>query len=359
MSTRRSFHQSVLLPDGRVLITGGVNVNSLESAEVYDPNSGGFNLTDSMSAARALHTATLLLDGTVLISGGFNLDTDLDISQWTLDSAEIFDPATEEFRPTGSLTNAATRHTATLLDDGRVLLAGGYSRLAQLYDPASGSFSETGSMIVRRTEHTATRLADGRVLITGGFDATIQNSTEIYDPATGVFSPAGSMHDFRHAHTATLLPSGQVLIVGGKGGSIDTVGVGRPVRTAELYDPETGDFTVLETLSASAVSNHAAVLLNNGQVLIAGTYNCRVSLRVGVIDDCGDGYLYDTDIQTFTPLTGGRGAPNGLMNLGRHGHVAELLPNGNVLIAGGIGTEYIDGFRSPIYTATAEVFTFP
>ena len=179
----REFHTATLLPDGRVLIAGGMNWDLMTvaaSAELYDPATGTFSPTGPMATARAAHTATLLADGRVLITGGEYLDGG---TNWAyLSSAELYDPATGKFSPTGPMGSARWRHTATLLSDGRVLVAGGADNKgglvsAELYDPASGTFSPTGSMAAALLDHTAIALSDGRVLIVGT-DA----SAQLYDP---------------------------------------------------------------------------------------------------------------------------------------------------------------------------------
>jgi hypothetical protein len=152
-----------------------------------------------------------------------------------MDAAEVYDPATGAFVPTAGLT-ARSRHTATLLKDGRVLLAGGtMDGSAELFDPATGRFSSTGSMLVSRTagyRFTATLLQDGKVLVAGGYSAGYWlDSAETYDPASGVFSATGSMTTARADHAAVLLTNGRVLLVGGNVSDPD-------LRThAELYQP--------------------------------------------------------------------------------------------------------------------------
>jgi len=196
---------ATLLADGRVLIAGGAST----VLQVYDPKTGDFTVTDSTSMGRTGHAAVLLADGRVLIVGG--LGTGLDAGAFA--PAEIYDPTTGTVHLTGSMITPRAKLVATLLADGRVLVTGGgnavwvYDRgetlaSAELYDPATGTFSPTGSMGIARTGHTATLLRDGTVLIAGGtapeldpvegsvrLDSTA--SAELYDPATGTFSPIG------------------------------------------------------------------------------------------------------------------------------------------------------------------------
>ncbi len=227
-----------MLDDGRVLIAGGDNAVStingdgstspaenLAAAEIYDPQTGKFTATGWMATGRAYHTATLLAGGRVLIAGGsaagywYSSDS-------VLPSAEIYDPTTGTFTASGSMTSARSSHTATKLNDGRVLIAGGDTTgaSAELYDPATRSFSAAGSMGFTRFGLSATLLGDGRVLFVGGGNAL----AEIYDPQTGTLSATGSMVLARYGTSAVLLQDNRVLVVGGE----STGGA-----SAEIYQP--------------------------------------------------------------------------------------------------------------------------
>jgi hypothetical protein len=263
----------------------------LASAELYDPATGTFSPTGSMTKPRGGHTATLLADGRVLITGGTTASPAASrsvmlVSYQTaetgsnvLTSAELYDPATGAFSPTGSMNTARPDHTATLLADGRVLVVGGGGEAtagsiasAELYDPATGTFSRTGSMKSGRWQHTATLLQDGRVLIAGGRSTkgTTYGSAEVYDPGSGKFSPTGSMKTGRQGQTATLLPDGRVLLTGGSE-QTDTASPGQTLSSTELYDPGTGRFTANGSMGDRR-DTHTATLLNDGRVLVAGGY---------------------------------------------------------------------------------------
>jgi hypothetical protein len=312
LATPRWEAKSTLLPNGKVLISGGgtssvVPVPTItNTAEVYDPASATFGPTGNMTDARIAHASTLLPNGLVLVAGGQQGSS-------VLSRAELYNPVAGTFSPTGSMVNGRSYLRATLLPTGRVLLTGGFGggATAELYDPVSGAFSLTGNMNVARAEHTATLLPNGKVLITGGTDGASQvfASAEIYDPATGAFTPTGSMAGSRSLHTATLLPNGQVLITGGS----STTSTFTPQATAELYAPSSGTFTPTGSMFFPR-GDHAATLLPNGKVLIVGTAG-----RQAEIYDPATGSFAQTG-RTFSPHTS---------------LIAELLPSGNVLIAGG------------------------
>ena len=215
MTTARGGHSATLLTNGKVLIAGGAQWSStasvpLASAELYDLSTGSFTTTGSMTTARSGHRATLLPNGKVLITGGGSGVS----NTGTLDSAEVYDPSTGAFTATGKMTTARHFHTATLLNSGKVLIAGGSRALgsAELYDLSTGTFAATGSMTQGEwAVTTATLLNNGVVLIAGAGDSDVRTA-ELYDPATGTFGPAGNgTYGYPVPLTSTLLTNAQVL----------------------------------------------------------------------------------------------------------------------------------------------------
>ncbi len=274
----------------------------------------------TMSDGRAAHTATLLPDGRVLIAGGFTG------GEAGLAAAELFDPGTRTFSSAGAMTVPRQSHSATLLPDGRVLLAGGlngeYLASAELYDPTTGLFTPTGSMTEGRSGHVALLLSNGQVLLAGGTGVgwSFLASAELYDPASGTFTPTGSMGSPRESHTATLLPSGEVLIAGGHQGRRSAITI---FDSAELYSPDQGTFRATAPMTV-ARHKHDATLLADGRVLISG----------GSDERDGEGAYRSTEI--FDPATGSFAA-SGPMQAARYKHTGTsvLLPDGQVLLVGG------------------------
>jgi hypothetical protein len=330
----RQIHTATMLTDGRVLVVGGYGDRdeALASAEIYDPTTNTFSATSSLSDARGLHTATRLADGRVLIAGGGPVSW-LSATARYLAAAELYDPTTGTFSPTGSMTTSRNGHTATLLPDGRVLLAGGNDfgnhgvASAELYDPETGAFAATGSMTTARALHTATLLADGRVLIVGGdpaawtFSGPYHASAEVYDPATGAFTATGSMAVGREAHAASLLSDGRVLVTGGVTESLHATSL----DSAELYDPTTGTFSPTGPMTGGRVFQTAS-LLSDGRVLIAG------GLANGRVYANNPTFLATAEI--YDPATGTFAATGSMADM-RSYHTATLLADGRVLLSAG------------------------
>ncbi len=262
-----------------------------------------WSVVGSMHFARSEHTATLLNNGKVLVVGGYG-DAGL--------TAELFDPATATWTVTSGMIHfPPTGHTATLLNNGKVLVAGGdgaAGATAVLYDPATGDWTETGRMVVYHSQHTATLLSDGKVLVAGGVCGTCSPGNpgiaELYDPATGSWTSAGWMRWGRFDHTSTLLKNGNVLAAG-------TAWSG---ASAELYDPATGSWIDTASMLVGR-SKHTAILLNDGKVLVAGGYGGGASVE-----------LYDP--------SAGIWSATGNMGDARVFHTATRLANGRVLVTG-------------------------
>lgn len=333
MITPRMKHTVTVLADGRVLIVGGQYVvydasamymsatKTTASAEVYDPITETFVATGALASPRSGHTATLLPNGKVLIAGGSN-------GTAQLMTAELYDPATGTFLPTGGLVTARRDHTATLLDNGKVFIAGGYSptdltATCEVFDPATGTSTMTGSMATARVGHTATQLKNGKVLVVGGSNfapAATFVTAELYDPVTGAFSTTGALSARRDTHSATLLTDGRVLIAGGRGDGSTSAGQGE-FATAETYDPATGKFTLTGSMATQRFA-HTATILANGKVLIAGGQNQLAS------------YTALSSAEVFDPVTGTFTATGTLVNV-MTAHRAAPLSNGKVLLVGG------------------------
>ncbi len=316
MATGRSEHTATLLPNGKVLVTGGYDgTASLATAELYDPATGSWSATGNMTTARHLHTATLLPNGKVLVTGGFN-------GSVSLAGAELYDPASGTWTATGGLATGRYSHTATLLPpngNGKVLVlvtggstGGATLASSELYDPLTGSWSATGSMVTPRYFHTATLLPSGKVLVAGGFRGAYLASAELYDPATGIWSATGGMAAARDEQTATLLPSGKVLVTGGSGTTGDST-----LTSAELYDPVGGNWSATGSMATERYI-HTATLLPNGKVLVTGGTGSAT---------LASSELYDSANGTWTAT--------GNLSVARDFHSATLLPSGKVLVAGG------------------------
>ena len=343
MTIARSGHTATLLANGKVLVAGGD-----ASAELFDPESGTFMPTGSMTTARYGATATLLADGKVLVAGGFGPGAS---ELPRLSSAELYDPESGTFTATGSMPVGRVRHTATLLNDGRVLIAGGEdgsggggaaTESAELYDPAAGTFALTGSMASERADHTSTLLASGKVLIVGGWNGHAADSSddppwdppfaELFDPASGKFEYTGTMSTTRIGHSAIRLVGGKVLVLGGVP-SVQNIHSQLPdPQYGEVYDPAAGTFASAGNFTISRMG-YSATLLTNGLVLVAGGAQASVAMTWADLLDLPAGTLTDT---------------GGLITA-RAGHTATRLDDGRVLVTGGTD-------KSGNALATAELY---
>jgi hypothetical protein len=276
--------------------------------------SGTFTPTGSVNVAHTQGRATLLPGGQVLVTGANSGGSA------ALPSPELYNPATGTWAVTGQMNTPRIDSTATLLPDGQVLAAGGSGgssnalSSAELFNPATGTFTPTGSMTTPRVGQSATLLNNGQVLMAGGTNAT---TAELYNPATGKFTATGSMLSAHGTATGTVLPDGDVLVTG------------RATDFAELYHPATGQWSNASTGLGPCISTmecrlfSTATLLGTGNVLLAGGL-------VGLISNpqtTAGAMLYNPATNTWTAT--------GSMTTGRENQTATVLPDGQVLMAGG------------------------
>jgi uncharacterized protein YjdB len=325
MAAPRYGQAATQLPTGQILITGGMSPSGVvSSADLYSLASKAFAPAIGMNVARWLHTATLLNDGTVLVAGGSDL-----ANEETLDTAEIYNPATGTFTLLASTLNTArVGHTATLLNNGQVLIVGGYDPAtgliadAELYDPATQTFIDLGDTNAPRYGHTATVLQNGQVLIVGGetdpAPTAALNTAEVFDLPSQTFTLVPvPMTTTREGHAAVLLTNGKVLITGG-----DIPGTGS-LNTAEIYDPTSGTFSAVTSAMTVPRISHVLTVLNGGKVLIMG----------GATDSGGTSTVLNS-AELYDPLSQGFAAA-GVMTSAREHHTVSLLNDGTVLVAGG------------------------
>lgn len=309
-------------------------VGSLQGSTVLTVS--GFTSTGSLGTGRYGQTATLLENGTVLVVGGY------DINNNHLASAELYNLTTGAFTATGSLNTARANHTATLLDDGTVLIVGGFDAnwnllaSAELYSPSTGTFAPTGSLATARANHTATLLANGKVLVAGSNDTNNNAvaSAELYDPSIANFIATGSLNTPRGAHSATLLNDGTVLVLGGQAS-------GNLITGAELYNPTAGTFSMTGSLNTARMA-HTATLMNSGMVLVAGGQDINNNVL-------SSAELYNPGTMTFS-VTGN-------LNTARGDHTATLLNNGQVLVEGGFGSTADMLASAELYDPVAGTFS--
>ena len=328
---RGSGHAIVALPDGRVLVVGGwEGFGPIDSAELWDPASGTFTAAGTLQLPRNHATATLLQDGRVIVVGGYA--GPYEYASNAVPSADLWDPDSRSFSPTGPLATARAGHDALLLADGRVLVTG--RGPAEAWDPATGTFLSLGAV----PQAPPTLLADGRILFVVGMSA------EVWDPGSSIASKSGALRSARTSHTATLLPDGRVLIIGGRahpgGGETGWIdNDGRSVlqaqggslsrlASAELWDPATGLFSPAGELARGRIG-HSATQLPDGRVLVLGGQ--------GLIDVEGDrGFADHPGAELWDPATGTFSAAPAMAEA-RSDHSATLLADGRVLVVGGGG----------------------
>jgi len=296
--------------------------------------------TNSMSTPRLGHSATLLSDGTVLVAGGFPNDQSPEASV----TAELYDPTTGTWSATGSMASPRSFHRAIELPSGKVLALGGLHQdmgvpSAELYDPITGTWSSTGQMSTPRIHFSATLLQDGTVLVAGGASIGVSQdlaSAEIYEPMTATWSPKASMGTPRYAHQATLLPDGRVIVAGGVNFANQW-----GVATAEVYDPATNLWSATGSMSQPRESDdiccHEQVLLNTGEVIAIGGYSA------GVLDT----------VEKLNPAVGQWSFQTPMSAAREGGHTATVFADGTVLVVGGLD-DFGPVSSAEVYDPTAD-----
>lgn len=289
MLSARSGHSATRLDSGVVLISGG----GCAELETYDPERGVFSAAGEMARIRDA-SATLLRDGRILLAGGSS------------SAAEVFEPAAASPIDIGPTLDERHFQSAARLTDGRVLITGGETSSAEIYDPDSGQFSRAASMATERARHSSVLLRDGRVLVAGGGDPVL----ELYDPIADRFdvSAATDVKPFDRG-TATLLVDGRVLLIG-------------HAAPPQLYDPDSDSVATIGPMGVPRY-DHAAVLLNDGQVLVIGGMDA-VRLRPTASLE-----VFDPRTETFTEI--------GSLGVARWQPAAAKLCDGRVLVTGGSG----------------------
>lgn len=360
MFVPRSLHTAIRLLDGTVLVCGGETNWSLPfttptaSAECYLPSSNKWVLTASMAHPRSDHTATLLPDGKVMVCGGAGEIED-PAPTTLLASAEIYfsdqKRQTAFWKSVGTMHEARDNHTATLLLDGKVLVAGGRGNVAypwmlasaEIFDPSTGTWTATASMNHPRRGHSATLLPDGRVLVAGGFssanDPNVTTATaEIYNPSNETWTPTGSLNIDRANHWATLMLDGRVLLVSGYRYSWNGGGY---LRGTETYDPSMGIWQTNANRSAYVIGS-GICFLPTGDVLAAGGYGTF-------------GFNYPTNSEMYLP-TAGVWINTTPCITPRQDGTMTMLADGQILFAGGRWGQDVQ-VSSELFTSSTPVYS--
>ena len=341
----RIFHSATTLQDGRILLVGGSKAPNLQltRAEIFDPANDSLSDVAPLHTPRHAHTATLLPDGRVLVVGGYNLP-----KQW-LDDAEVYDPNADSWTVVRPLFSHGVYHTATLMQDGRVLVVGGTIRSGpgisatervEIFDPQTNSWTEASPLEFDRSSHMAQLLDDGRVLVAGGGGgedgAHPGADAVLYDPMTNTWSPSGAMITPRIFGQSVLLPDGRILVTGGM--AIKDEAQQILSASSEIYDPATNEWTAAADLPQSRYG-FSLVVVPDGQVLAVGgsrDWDCCLSQDSMV-----------REIESYD-LSSNQWQIVGQIPKPSEFATASLLPDGRLWIAGG----RVDNDREPYLTET-------
>jgi hypothetical protein len=345
MVTARGYFATAQLQNGNVLVAGGFDGAILgppffANAEIYHRHTGNWTAIPSMHFVRSAEAAVTLPNGSVLVAGGIAAGAPPKV-------AEIYNPKTNSWTDTGALTVPRFEDMAVaLLPGGRVLIAGGFLPSAppapsipldstEIWNPHTGTWSPGSNMHEARGEFASVTLKDGRVLVAGGVDiaGAALKTVEIYNPSTGHWSYTSSMKNARRDAAAVVLQDGRVLMAGGAGSS------GQPIVGSEIYNPRTGEWKSTGELNVPrSEAEYAIVLLTDGKVLLTGGYN-----HLDVLDSFGNIVSPETDVnsaEVYNPKTGRWALTSNTMSVARSGHAAVLLPgdrHGVLVIGGAMG----------------------
>ncbi len=337
MGAPRAQHTATTLPDGRVLVTGGTDgQGTYQSSEVFDPVANAWTPLQSMmtvnnfDSARQLHTATLMTNGRVLIAGGLGVDTSA--NQFTaLATCVVFDPASDTFTATGAMPQARGWHNAVNLSNGQVLVAAGVNdQLAAIkssatYDPASGQWQAAGNSGAHT--HGAMVTVGQQTIIASGCDITYtQNGpqlnamaspiTERYDAQARTFGQAANNVGDRIYYAGAASSSGKALFAGGLGISGQNL---VPTDTTEVYDPSQNAFVPGPAMSVARYGVELAEIGNTGDMLMVGGIEGQANTAVGEV------------FQMNTNTIVGQAS----MAEARVDHKAVTLNDGRILVVGG------------------------
>gem|GEM_PF-2616885 len=306
----RYHHTATLLPNGKVLVTGGFNGTTvIASAELYDVYLQTWTYAGTMVAARQYHTATLLPNGKVLIVGGE------DASSNYLSSCELYDPKTNEWTSTNGLVKGRSYHCAVLLKTGKLMViagktSSGATNTCEVYDYSSNNWQPGRNIANSRYSHSAVSLSDGNVLITGGYATGYNNTSELYVASSDLWRVVGNISSGRNYHNMTLLPGNDVLLTGGTGAS----GI---LSSTERFSV-TGEVWASENAMKLALCYHTTVLLPNDKVLTIGGFSSVASSACQVYNSVTHEWVEQESMLTA-----------------RYYHTSTLLPTGQVLVVGG------------------------
>jgi uncharacterized protein (TIGR03382 family) len=331
MSTGRALHAAAKVAGNRVLVVGGTDTSAIDplaSAELYDVASGTFAVTGPMSVPRLWHAASALADGRALVTGGSSTGAAMDGSG-VVDSGEVFDPATGTWSPPVHMASQRRFHTSTLLDGGRVLVAGGLDSMASqigtadVFDPKTGAFSPVpGGLHVPRRWHTATKRKDGTVLLVGGDTTQFAGvaGTELYDPAKNAFTDGPPLGAARKRHVAAMTPDGSVVVLAGSDGE------GKFVLGGEVVDPKLSAWKPLPGAYQARVET-AGDVIGGGYVLVVAGFSPSPGQTTGTKDWTASTELYRPETMSFVQ------GPS--LAVARSNHTVTVLDDGRVLVTGG------------------------